>query len=397
MLPRAGVCRRARIRTSSWCPDGFEEELTAAGGVRFDTGVGLCIYRYGRRWPGAPTGLELVSLTRPALETIIRRRVTALPGVIVRDQVAVSALAGSDGRVTGVVLDDGETIDAGLVVDCTGRGARSDRWLATLGLPAPEQLEVKIGVSYATRLYARKPDDLPGWQAVFTLPAAPHQRTSGVAVPVEGNRWLIGLGGWHMADPPTDVATFDQHIRALPDPILGSVVDRAEPLSDVVVARFPSSRRRLFEKLDRLPGGYVALGDAICSFNPIYGQGMTCAAREAQALGAALDRHGRRADPAMAKDYYAAAAAIVKTPWQFAVGGDFAFPETTGPQPKGGVVRSWYARRIAYASQLDPEINAAFSRVQHLLEPPEVLFRPRFVARVLRQARKRLREPAPRY
>jgi 2-polyprenyl-6-methoxyphenol hydroxylase-like FAD-dependent oxidoreductase len=315
--------------------------------------------------------------------------------VAIRDQVAVSALAGADGVVTGVVLDTGETLDAGLVVDCTGRGARSDRWLASLGVPAPTQTEIKVGVSYSTRVYTRKPDDLPGWQAAFTLPTPPHEKMMGVALPVEGDRWLIGLGGWHMADPPTDAETFERYVKALPDTAVASVMSRAEPLTDVAIAKFPSSRRRHFEQLTHLPSGYVALGDAICSFNPIYGQGMTCAATEATALGEALDAHGGHAGRETARNYYAAAAKIVETPWRFAAGGDFSFPETTGPRPRGIALRNWFARRIAYASQVDPEVNATFASVQHLVTPPEVLFRPRFVVRVLRQARKRLRESAP--
>ncbi|MFI6073601.1 FAD-dependent oxidoreductase [Actinoplanes sp. NPDC051343] len=371
---------------------GFDDELVASGGTRLDTGSGLCTYRYDRRWPQEPVGYELISVSRPHLEALVRARVVVLPGVEIRDETAVSGLAGADGRVTGVVLDSGETLAADLVVDCSGRGARSDRWLAALGLPAPEQVEIKVGVSYSTRVYRRRPGDLPGWQAAFTLPTAPAEKATGLAVPIEGDRWLIGMGGWHLADPPTDPAAFEAAARSLPDPIIADLLTRAEPLSDVVMFRFPSSRRRLFEKLDRLPVGYVALGDSVCSFNPIYGQGMTCAAREATALGAALDAHSPES---FARHYYAAVAALVAIPWSFAVGSDFGYPETTGPRPRGIALRNWFSRRIAYASQVDSEVNRAFVGVQQLLVPPDVLFKPRFVLRVLRQARRRLRSEAP--
>ena len=374
---------------------GLDEELVAAGGVRFDPGLDLCTYRYGRRWPPTQSGLDLISVTRPQLEALIRARLAEDPAVAIRDQVAVSGLAGSGGRVTGVVLDTGETFDAALVVDCTGRGSRSDRWLAALDLPAPEQEEIKIGVTYTTRCYRRSPGDLPGWQAALVLPEPPRERTMAVAIPVEGDRWLVGLGGWHMTDPPTDVEAFERWAKALPDPAVSDLISRAEPLSDVMLARFPSSRRRLFEKLDRLPAGYVALGDAICSFNPIYGQGMTCAAKEATALGAALDAHGREPTAAMARDYYTAAARVIATPWQFAVGGDFVYPETTGPRPRGIAARNWYSRQIALASQIDPQISRTFTSVQQLITPPSVLMKPRFAARVLRLARKRQRGAEP--
>jgi 2-polyprenyl-6-methoxyphenol hydroxylase-like FAD-dependent oxidoreductase len=367
---------------------GFDEELIAAGGTRIELGSGLCTYRLGRRWPQVPSGYALISISRPKLESLVRDRVAALPEVTVRDQVAVSALTGADGVVTGVVLDTGETLEAALVVDCTGRGARSDRWLAALGLPAPELVEIKVGVAYSTRVYRRSEGDLPGWQAAFTLPTAPAEKATGLAVPIEGDRWLIGMGGWHQSEPATDPASFEAAAKSLPDPIIADLMSHAEPLSDVTVSRFPSSRRRLFERLARLPVGYVALGDAICSFNPIYGQGMTCAAREATALGQALDKYGRSS---FARHYYEATAAIVAIPWGFAVGGDFVYPETTGPRPRGIAARNWFTRRIALASQIDPEINRTFIGVQQLLVPPAVLFEPRFVLRVLRQARRRLR------
>ena len=371
---------------------GLDQELIEAGGIRFDPGLELCTWRYGARWPAAPTGLDLISVTRPQLEALLRARLVDDPAVAIRDQVAVSGLTGEDGRVTGVVLDTGETFDAALVVDCTGRGSRSDRWLTALDLPAPEQEEIKVGVTYSSRIYRRRPGDLPGWLAAFTLPTPPREKMIGLAIPVEGDRWMVGIGGWHLADPPSDVETFERYSKMLPDPIVSDLISRAEPLSDVLLSRFPSSRRRLFERLDRLPAGYVALGDAICSFNPIYGQGMTCAAKEATALGAALDAHGREPTAAMARDYYAAAAQVIATPWQFAVGGDFAHSETTGPRPRGIAVRNWYSRQISLASQIDPEINRTFVSVQQLMTPPSVLMQPRFAARVLRLARKRARK-----
>ena len=375
---------------------GFEEELLGLGGTSLETGADICAYRLGRRWPVAPTGFAMISVTRPQLETVLRARVTALPGVVVHDQVAVAGLAGRGELVTGVVLDSGETLDASLVVDCSGRGSRSDRWLGSLGLEPPAQVEVKAGVTYSTRFYRRRPGDLGPWQAALVLPAGPHESMSAVALPVEGDRWIVGLGGWHVAEPPASASAFEAYARQLPDPLVAALISRAEPLSDVTVARFPSSRRRLFEKAAQSPAGYVALGDAVCSFNPIYGQGMTCAARQAAALGDALDRHHRAPDAGMVRDFYAAAARINETPWRFAVGGDFSFPGTTGPRPRGIGLRNWYARQVTYASQVDASVYRVATGVQHLIDPPSVLFRPGFAARVLRRARKGRRAAAVR-
>jgi 2-polyprenyl-6-methoxyphenol hydroxylase-like FAD-dependent oxidoreductase len=388
--PRRGVPQSAQphvllvsgLRELDGLFAGIGDELTAAGATRFDAGLGLCTFRYGRRWPKAATGLDLVSASRPQLEAVVRDRVAALPGVTIRDRVTVTELFGDGDRVTGVALDGGRRLPADLVVDASGRGSRSDRWLAALGFPSPERVEIKVGVTYTTRLFQRRPGDLAGWNAALILPTPPAEKRYGLVVPIEGDRWLVTVGGWHIGSPPADAVAFDAFAESLPDPIVAELVRQGQPLSDPVIHRFPASRRRDFDRLDRLPGGFVTAGDAFCSFNPIYGQGMTVAAMEASALAAALDRHGSAA-PDMARDYYGAAAALIATPWQFAVGGDFCYPQTDGPKPRGIAVSNWFARRIALASQIAPDVNTTFYRVQQLIDPPSVLFRPRFAARVL--------------
>lgn len=359
---------------------GLPDELVARGGVRFDQGTALVTHRYGRRSMRAPTGLELVSMSRPMLEGTIRDRVAREPAVTIRDRVAVAGFTGGE-RVTGVVLDDGSSVPADLVVDCTGRGSRSDRWLADLGFPAPERVEIKVSVAYTTRVYRRTPGELEGMLGALVLPAPPREQRAGLVLPIEGEKWLVAMGGWHIDPPPSDAATFAAYARSLPDPIIATLMDTAEPLSDPLVFRFPSSRRRLFEDLTRVPAGYVAVGDAICSFNPIYGQGMTIAAKEAVALGGLGD-----ASAASVRAFYRTAADLIATPWQFAVGGDFAYPQTTGPRPRGIRLSNWYAKRIALAAQVNPEVNATFLSVQQLLTPPGALFTPAMMAKVFSAA-----------
>jgi 2-polyprenyl-6-methoxyphenol hydroxylase-like FAD-dependent oxidoreductase len=362
---------------------GIEEELLDRGASRIDLGSGLCNFRFGRRRARVATGHHFTSVSRPRLESVIRGRVTTDPAVTIRDGVAVTALTGTADAVTGVVLDTGETIAADLVVDCSGRGNRSDRWLADLGLPAPPQLEVKVGVAYSTRLYRRRPGQLEGWQAALVLPDPPREKRIGIVLPIEDDRWLVVVGGWHVDPVPGDVAGFEAYAKSLPDPIVAQLIAEAEPLGDPVAIRFPSSRRRLFEELDRHPAGYLTVGDAVCSFNPIYGQGMAVAAMAAVALGETLDRHGS-VTAAAARDYYRTAAGLIAVPWRFAVGNDFAYPQTAGPRPRGVALTNWYARRLAVATHSSPELTDVYLRVQQLLAPPSELLRPGVVARVLR-------------
>ena len=362
---------------------GLADELADRGASRFDLGSGLYNYRFGRLRPAAPVGHDLTSMSRPLLEAVLRGRVAARPEVTCRDGVAVTALTGTADAVTGVVLDTGETIAADLVVDCSGRGSRSDRWLGDLGLPAPRQLEVKVGVGYATRLYRRVPGQLAGWQGALVLPDPPAEKRSGLALPIEDDRWLVSIGGWHVGAVPDDIAGFETYAKSLPDPIVADLIAEAEPLGAPVSIRFPASRRRLFGELARHPAGFLTVGDAGCSFNPIYGQGMTVAVLAAVALGETLDRHGS-VTAAAARAYYRAAATLIAVPWRFAVGNDFAYPETTGPRPRGVGLTNWYARRLAIAAHRSPELTQTYVKVQQLLAPPSELLRPAVVAKVLR-------------
>ena len=375
---------------------GLADELAQAGALSFDSGLGVHLYRLGAAWNPVSTGLPFVSMSRPLLEHMVRQRVSTLANVTIRDGTAVSALTGEDGQVTAVVLDGSETLAADLVVDCTGRGSRSDRWLEALGFPAPEVVEVKVDVGYVSRLYRHKPGDLPVY-AAFVQPTPPHEKRIGAALLIEEDCWLVSVGGWHGDYPPeANEESFTRHAQSLPDPIIANLIAQAEPLTEPVAYRFPSNRRRLFEQLETVPGGYVALGDAICSFNPLYGQGMTCAAQEAQALARVLDGHGR-ATAGMVRDFYRTAAEIISIPWQAAIGGDFDYPETLGEKPPAAELFGRYSMEVQRAAQVSGEVRKLLLEIQHLLTPPTALWRPSVVAEVARAARRASPDQEPEF
>ncbi|WP_027342311.1 FAD-dependent oxidoreductase [Hamadaea tsunoensis] len=359
---------------------GLLDELVAAGAVPFDPSLDMIVHRRVE-WTRPPSGLRLVSFSRPLLEHTLRTRVAALPNVTIRSATAVSALTGDASRVTGVMID-GMPHPADLVVDCTGRGSRSDGWLRDLGCPTPAVTEVTVDVGYASRLLRRTESDLPGAKAVFVLPAAPQETRLGVVLPIEGGRWIASLGGW-FGDFPTDADGFTEHAGLLPNPHVAGLLSRAEPITDVHVHRLPSNRRRHFEKLDRVPAGFVALGDAVCSFNPVYGQGMTIGVLEAAELG----RRTRTGTDLDVPAFYGWLADLLKVPWRFAAGADFAWPQTKGARPDGNALIRRYTRRVQRTVAYDPVVRQVFTAVQHMLLPPTALFAPRIVLRVLRVRR----------
>ncbi|QKW37605.1 hypothetical protein HUT06_29320 [Actinomadura sp. NAK00032] len=372
---------------------GLTAELIDGGAVPFDPGHDLLFYQMGALRTRFRSGMLGISLSRAYLEMSVRRRVADLPNVEIRDRTAVGGLLGVAGRVTGVALDDGDRIPADLVVDATGRSAtRSERWLADLECPAPEVTTVKIDVGYTTRLLRRGPDDALGADGglLFLMSCVPPgDKRAAAAFAIEGDRWMVTLGGWHRAHAPVDPEGFAAFAAGLPDPHMADLLARSEPVDDRDAHRFtyPAARRRYFERLRRLPAGYVALGDAICSFNPLYGQGMTVATLEAEELGRCLDRFGAPTAE-MARRYYRACGKTIDTPWQLSTASDFMFPETVGPRPFGTALLNRYVRRVMLASHVSVPAHLVMLEVQHLLARPSAIMRPATMVRSLRAARR---------
>ena len=203
-----------------------------------------------------------------------------------------------------------------------------------------------------------------------------------MALPIEGDRWLVLFGGVHGETAPADPDERLAYARSLPSPVIADLLASCDPLDEPTTHRFPSSQRRHVERLKRFPLGWVLLGDAVGSFNPIYGQGMTVAALQATALGEALDRSGR-IDRAFGRRYFKAASRIVNRAWSTAVGSDFAYDQTTGPKPLGTDLINRYMDRVITAAQHDDAIVLRFNEVVAMVRRPETLVTPAFALRIL--------------
>ncbi|MGW3495204.1 NAD(P)/FAD-dependent oxidoreductase [Streptomyces sp. NPDC001020] len=371
---------------------GLTAELTASGAVPWDPGNDLLFHQMGAFRIPHPTGMMGVSLTRAFLEYSLRRRVAGLPNATLRDNATVTGVTGFPGRVTGAVLDDGEVVEADLVVDATGRSDRGDRWLEQVGCPAPEVDTVKIDVGYSSRLLHRLPGDRVtemGGLLFLMASIGPDDKRAAAAFAVENDRWIVTLGGWHRSYAPTDPDGFAAFAAGLPTSHMKDLLARSEPVEAGNALRYtyPMSRRRYFERLRRPPAGYVALGDAVCSFNPLYGQGMTVAILEALELGRSLDHCGGPTER-MSRTYFRAVGKLLEMPWRISTAGDFIFPETVGPKAFGTDVANWYVGKVTRASHTSVDVHRVMLNVQQMLAPPSALLRPGVIARSLRAARR---------
>lgn len=365
-------------RLNAWFP-GIQDDLTAAGAVIFDPGSELYFFQAGGARLRKPSGLPRAACSRALLEFVVRTRVRALSNVAFHRGL-VTGLHSTGDTVRGVRVDAGH-IDAELVVDATGRTCRSARWLTELGYEAPATSEVRIDMCYATRVFRRDPGDEREFRVAIVLGDPPRKRC-GVAFPLEGDRWMLTLAGYHGDRPSTDPDAWTEFARSLASPVIADIASTCQPLAAIVPHRLPSNLRRHVERMRHAPGGLVLCGDAVASFNPTYGQGMSSATGQAEALGIALDP-STRPDQTFVHRYNRLCARAVSAPWRLTVGGDFALPQTTGPKPRGQRLMSWYLPKVFKTAHHDPAVVARLVEVTNLVRPPRALFDPRIAARVL--------------
>ena len=375
---------------------GLTAALVADGAPIGDLQDDARFYLSGHRIRQAPSGLKILCASRPLLEHHVRARVRANSNLRILDRCDVVGLVTSpDGRrVTGARVlrrNDGsaeELLDADLVVDASGRSSRTPAWLEALGYPAPTKDQVKIGLGYATRTYRLPAAALDGNLAVLVAATPQHPRT-GAMQRLEDDRWMLTLAGILGDHPSTDPDSFGGFARSLQFPDIWDTIRDADPLDDPVAVRFPASVRYRYDRLRRFPAGLLVTGDALCSFNPIYGQGMTVAALDALTLR----RHLAPGVEPQPGRWHRDLARVVDVPWQMAAGGDLLFPEVQGRRTRKSRLMGAYLTRLHCAAAHDAHLAAAFLRVAGLVSPPQSLLRPGVAFRVLAAHRTRTEPP----
>jgi 2-polyprenyl-6-methoxyphenol hydroxylase-like FAD-dependent oxidoreductase len=381
---------------------GFEADLVEAGApvVAGSESLWLNAAGWSRRYRSP---IRLLGASRELVEWQARARVTALDNVrVLQGHEVVGLLTdGSREAVTGVRLRSrgdraevaGPAVDlaADLVVDASGRGSRAPQWLAALGYPPPTETCISSLLGYASRQYRIPPGFQADWRMLLINARPPGNARTGALVPIEGGRWMVALIGAGRDHPPTEDAGFLEFARGLRSPLLYETIRDAEPVSPIFGYRNTDNRRRHFERLGRWPERFVVVGDASCTFNPIYAQGMTVTAMTAVALDRHLAGQRRRsgAGPAgRARRFQRQVAKASAGAWTMATTEDLRYPWTEGARPDLPTrVMHRYADRVLEVANGNPQVNTAFVDVVNLRRPPTSLLRPGVLLPVLARRR----------
>src|SRR4029450_11748997 len=239
-------------------------------------------------------------MSRPLRELTARRLVQACGNLEIRQGTRVQALEASGAAVTGVrcAADDGqaESLTADLVIDASGRGTLTLDVLKSMGAALPEETSIGVDLTYATAVYDI-PDDAPrDWLGLFPCPSARGSGRGALMLPLEGNRWIVTAGARHDEKAPADEAAFLAFAKQLRTPTLHEAIQHAQPRGGIMRYGFPESLFGHYERLPDFPRGLLPIGDAICRFNPVHGQGMSVATKEAGLLYRTLRSHAGEPD-----------------------------------------------------------------------------------------------------
>lgn len=337
---------------------GVQDELIAAGARMLDAGRDFSWLSWFGECLRFEAGVPYLACSRLFLEQHVRRRVLALPRIRALQNASVAGLEGSAQKVTGVRLQSGEVLAANLVVDASGRDSAAPRWLEAFGLGPPPESTVKPFIGYATRWVDAPPSRMWDRELVVATARPPKYTRTVFIAPIESGRFILTLAGMNGDYPPTDEAGFAEFARTVGVPGMDEWIAAARPTSPIYGFRFEQSRLRHFERC-ALPAGFLAVGDAVVSFNPIYGQGMTTAAIGIELLASLLGEERDRDN--LPRAYHRRLAKVLAPAWSQTTTEDLRFPGTEGKRSFSHKIMYAYVDRVFLLTATFPRCGARCS------------------------------------
>jgi 2-polyprenyl-6-methoxyphenol hydroxylase-like FAD-dependent oxidoreductase len=356
---------------------GAFEGLAKDGAIRRDMGTSFRWFQFGKWKVQSRLGSDVWFQSRPLLEHHLRRSLAQNPKVELCFGAAIERPLHANGRVYAVRMRDGTEHAADLIVDATGRGSRSATWLEDWGYAAVHEQRVNIGMGYVSGVFEAPTGTSSSSDAVAVYHHAPVCKRGGLAFPIEGGRKIITLIGYHGDHAPTDIQGFRAWAKTLLRPDVSDLIDSLELVGQLHKHTFPQQIRRCYARMLRLPERYLIIGDAMCSFDPTFGQGMVVSAVQADLIAS-------RCKPGTSTTrLQRALARLTSMPFTITANEAHRWAETSGWLPPLSALQRAYFSKVYEASNRDPEIYDALLKVMHFLAPPTSLVRPQLIWRVL--------------
>ncbi|MDB5054451.1 MAG: monooxygenase FAD-binding protein [Bacilli bacterium] len=353
---------------------GFYEEINKEI-FKFGT-KDLCFFHYGSWKLRCKTKVTNHFMSRPFLEHHIRRRLLQLSNIFFMQKYEVNELIidRKKNEVLGVLLKNQqgafEKLHADLVIDASGRNTKVPGWLESEGYPKINEEKLEIDIGYSSQVFPRSQEY--DFSVMSIYPKAPNGTKMGVIYPIEGNRWLVGIVGLLGNYPAHTNEGFLEFVKSLDRPDIYNIIRNQSPLSSVSTHRFPSNLRRYYERSSKLPINLVVVGDALCSFNPIYAQGMCVAAMESELLDELLFRKSTFRN--FSDYYFKKVSKIIDVAWLASVSEDLRYPNITGRRSLKIKFLNWYMAQIFELASIDSRICSTFYEVQSFIKKPAHLF-----------------------
>jgi 2-polyprenyl-6-methoxyphenol hydroxylase-like FAD-dependent oxidoreductase len=383
---------------------GLKAELADKGSPLIDWTADCPLLLPGGWSPRLASGITTRACSRNMLESLLHQRVANNGAVKFLEKTQVTGLLSNSSHttITGVQIKDANgkkaELHAQLVVDASGRSSKTPQWLQTLGYEKPKETVINSFLGYATRLYQSLSSYTINCKALYLMPQAPHHTRGGSLYQVEGDRWMVCLVGVGRDYPPTDEAGFLEFAQSLVSPVVYEAIKNGQPISPVYGYQRTENRWCHYEKLAKFPENFVVLGDAVCAFNPVYGQGMTIAAMGALMLDKCLQKQNQWRShkdlTGLARRFQKHLAKVNEVPWMMATSDDFRWPTTEGGKPNLITrLMHGYLNQVMQTASNNPQVYQVFLEVIHLLKSPTAFFHPSIMMQVLLHRKSALQQP----
>ncbi|PGE97660.1 glutamate synthase [Bacillus pseudomycoides] len=326
--------------------------------------------------------LNAVQQSRPMLEWHIQKRMSEVTNITTKYETMVEQLIidQQHNKVSGVKVrcmktGNKENLHAELVVDASGFGSKNIEWLETQGIEVKEE-KVWIQLFYATRVFQLKKNECPDWCNLLISPSFPENPYGAFIQTIEDNRYFVTFSGYANENVPKTDEEFLAFAHKLPAPDVIHFLEQAEPITDIKIHKIPYQVRRRFDLVKNMPEGFLVIGDAHCRFDPVFGQGISVAAMEAEELQMCLKK-GKVLEKDFTRDFYKRISKIIATPWEMVTTEAFRHPKIKGENPFIQPFQQWYTKKIYQLSASNTDVYIRLVRVMNLMRSPLHLLHPK--------------------